>query len=164
MPGVDVDHNCDPVKLELKGVLERLRKYGESSTPTDNIVLAMNQTRAAVFNRIFNSEEGTKDVNGAGLGAYSNSYASYRRSRGRQANVIDLELTGSLRRDIKVVQTDDKVTLAIVSNSERLKSSYLETRFRRDIFSVSAEERDEFNRVLGKLFADDIKTILEGES
>jgi hypothetical protein len=152
------------MKLEITEILKRLKKYGESTTPVDNIVVAMNQTRGMVLNRIFNSERGTKDVNGAGLGKYSNAYAKYRQSKGRQTNVIDLEFTGSLRRDIKVVQSDNKVAIAIVSNTERLKSSYLEKNFRKDIFSVSVDERKEFNRVLSKLFAEDINFILEGES
>lgn len=163
MPGTDWNHYCYVVTTRVKQILQRLVDYGESTAPVDNIVFAMNQTRGAVSNRIFNSEAGTKDVSGAGLGKYSNSYAEYRKSKGRQANVVDLEFTGSLRRNLQVVQLQNKVTLAVVSNTERLKVGYLEKQYRKDIFSVSSNERNEFFQSLNELYKQDIKNILTGE-
>jgi hypothetical protein len=167
MSGINVYHHCHPVKLEINQILKRLRDYSESTAPIDNIVTAMNQTKGAVQNRIFNSEDGSKDSQGKGLGKYSNSYAGVRRESGRQANKVDLEFTGSLRRNLQVVQSDNKVTLAIVSNSERQKAQYIENRYGKkgnsEIFTISKEESEEFYGTLNLLFKQDINFILTGE-
>jgi hypothetical protein len=122
----------------------------------------MNQGKSAMQTRIFNSEQGAKDVAGRGLGAYSDPYKKYRQKRGRQTAHIDLELTGSLRRDIKVVQENSKVAIAVPSTNERAKIGYIEKRFATTIFDLQKEEKQEIMDVIEFNFAQDIKEIING--
>jgi hypothetical protein len=146
--------------FKIEKVLESLKQYAESPAPINNIVAAMNQGGASFKNRVFNSEAGTKDVVGMGLGKYSNSYAAYRESKGRQTKAVDLELTGSLRRDIKVVEAGGVVRLIVQSPFERQKVGKLEKLYKKNIFDLNTKEKTEVNGVLSKLISEDIKEIL----
>ena len=146
----------------LQKILLRLRAWSDSTAPIDNIVQGINQGKSAMQNRIFNSEQGTKDISGRGLGNYSDPYKKYRQKRGRQTAHIDLELTGSLRRDIKVIQESSKVAIAVPSSNERAKIGYLEKQFATTIFEITAEEKKEVMDVIEYNFSQDIKEIING--
>lgn len=146
----------------LQQLLLRLKSWADSPAPIDNIVQGMNQGKSAMQNRIFNSEQGAKDVSGRGLGNYSDPYKKYRQKRGRQTAHIDLELTGSLRRDIKVVQENAKVAIAVPSSTERTKIGYLEKQFATTIFDITPDERQEIVDVIEYNFSQDIKQIING--
>jgi DNA-binding cell septation regulator SpoVG len=147
---------------DLQKILLRLRAWTDSTAPIDNIVQGMNQGKSAMQNRIFNSEQGTKDVSGRGLGTYSDPYKKYRQKRGRQTAHVDLELTGSLRRDIKVIQENAKVAIAVPSSVERAKIGYLEKQFSTTIFDITTDEKQEIMDVIEYNFGQDIKQIING--
>lgn len=147
---------------DLQNILLRLRAWTDSTAPIDNIVQGMNQGKSAMQNRIFNSEQGAKDISGRGLGTYSDPYKKYRQKRGRQTAHVDLELTGSLRRDIKVIQENAKVAIAVPSSLERAKIGYLEKQFSTTIFDITTDERQEIMDVIEYNFGQDIKQIING--
>lgn len=147
---------------DLQKILLRLRAWTDSTAPINNIVQGMNQGKSAMQNRIFNSEQGTKDVSGRGLGTYSDPYKKYRQKRGRQTAHVDLELTGSLRRDIKVIQENAKVAIAVPSSLERAKIGYLEKQFSTTIFDITSDEKQEIMDVIEYNFGQDIKQIING--
>jgi hypothetical protein len=149
--------------MQIQRILEELRAWAESDRPSDHIVVAVNQARGAMLNRIFNSEAGTKDVNGAGLGKYSNAYAKVRERKGRQTAVKDLEFTGTLRRDIKTIKNGNHIAVVIQSVEERKIAGYLEKMHQnRDIFDFSKDEIKEADAVALALFREDINQILNG--
>lgn len=147
---------------DLQKILLRLRAWTDSTAPIDNIVQGINQGKSAMQNRIFNSEQGTKDISGRGLGTYSDPYKKYRQKRGRQTAHVDLELTGSLRRDIKVIQENAKVAIAVPSSLERAKIGYLEKQFSTTIFDITSDEKQEIMDVIEYNFGQDIKQIING--
>ena len=146
--------------LNIEKVLSELKEYATSAIPINHTVLAVNQGAAAFKNRVFNSEAGTKDITGQGLGKYSNSYAKYRKAHGRQIANIDLEFTGSLRRDIKVISKENNVSVAILAQTELNKVIHLEKLFKKNIFDFNSDEIEETNKVLAKLIGEDIAKIL----
>jgi hypothetical protein len=152
------------MKLNIENILNNLKEYALSEKPINAMVLSVNQGAGGFKNRVFNSEAGTKDINGSGLGKYSNSYAKYRKDRGRQVAHVDLELTGSLRRDIKVISTESTVTCAIISPTERDKVNHLEKLYKKNIFDFSKEEQKEVNELLSNLITNDISNILNADS
>lgn len=143
--------------------LQNIIEFAESEKPLDFLLIAVNEAKADFQNRIFNSEEGAKDTKGKGLGKYSNPYASYRQAHGRQAKVVDLEFTGSLRREFKVVKTEDKVFINIISDSELRKAEYLEENYKTKIFSLNEEEQNIYKRKSNDLFIREIKKICKNE-
>lgn len=147
---------------DIQKILINIKSWANSTAPIDNIVQGMNQGKSAMQNRIFNSEQGAKDITGKGLGSYSDPYKKYRQKRGRQIAHIDLEMTGSLRRDIKVIQENAKVAIAVPSSIERNKVGYIENRYKTAIFDISQNERDEIMNTIENNFTNDIKQIING--
>jgi hypothetical protein len=147
---------------DIKDILIDLREWAYSSKPLDNILFGVNQTMGGMKMRIFNSEQGAKDVKGAKLGKYSKGYAAYRQREGRQNRYVDLEFTGALRRNIQTVRAGTQVTIAITNQDERLIASYLEKQYGKSIFSLSKEEQVELDAVIRVLFQKDIEEILNG--
>lgn len=150
--------------------LLNIKEFAESEKPLDFLLIAVNEAKAEFQNRIFNSEEGAKDVKGKKLfsriskeSKYSNPYVKYRRSKGRQTNYIDLEFTGSLRRDIKVLKTEDKVFIDIISGFELSKVAHLENLYNTNIFSLNNDEKEIYKRKSNDLFIREIKKICKNE-
>ncbi len=148
--------------IEMQRILTNLKTWAQSERPIDHVVQAVEQGAGAVKNRIFNSETGTKDVKGTGLGGYSDPYAKVRRKMGRQTAVVDLELTGALRREIKTVRDGTKVGIAIVSKTEREKANYLEQKYKRTIFEINEGEKQEIIDTIKFNFSEDVKDIVNG--
>lgn len=143
----------------LTDILKQIKDFAESEKPVDYIVIATNETKAEFQNRVFNSEEGAKDTKGKGLGKYSNPYAKYRRSKGRQSAVVDLEFTGSLRRDIRVVKNDNVIQMAFTSDKETKKRGYLEEMYKTNIFSLNEEEYEKLTDKASNLILTEIEEI-----
>jgi len=143
--------------------LLNIKEFAESEKPLDFLLIAVNEAKADFQNRIFNSEDGAKDAKGKGLGKYSNSYARYRQAKGRQAKAVDLEFTGSLRREIKVVKTEDKVLINIVSAFELRKAEYVEENYKTKIFTLNDDEHNIYKRKSNDLFLREIKKICRNE-
>jgi hypothetical protein len=120
----------------------------------------MDQAKSDLQTRVFNSEEGAKDIKGQGLGGYSNGYAAYRRSKGRQTKYVDLELTGSLRRNFQITQVGDRVAIVVPSATERAKIDKLEKQYKKNIFDLSKEEKKDIKKRVDYLITEDIKTII----
>ncbi|MCQ4139234.1 hypothetical protein [Chryseobacterium sp. EO14] len=143
----------------LSEKLLKLQEFAESGVPLDLILIAVNETKANFQNRIFNSEEGAKDAKGKGLGKYSNRYAKYRQAKGRQTKVVDLELTGSLRRDFKVLKNENNIAIKVTSESEQKKVKYLEENYKTKIFSLNDEEYNACLNKSARLILDEIINI-----
>lgn len=144
----------------VEKALNELKNWALSERPLDIIVQAVEQGRGQFMNRVFNSETGAKDITGKGLGKYSNPYAEYRKSLGRQTKVVDLNLTGSLFREIKTVQVEGAVTIAVPSAFERDKIADLERRYRKNIFDLNESEKDLIKITIKKNQDLDIKEII----
>jgi len=142
-------------------ILKEVRDFAESEVPLDLLLIAVNESKAEFTNRVFNSESGTKDTKGKGLGKYSNSYANYRRSIGRQTNNVDLELTGSLRRDLKTIRKENSISMQFLATDEVKKIGYLETQYKTPIFDLSEEEKNGVNQKANKLFMNEINNIIK---
>ena len=148
--------------LPFTKILTDLKDFAQSEVPLDLLFISVNEVRADFTNRAFNSETGSKDNKGKGLGKYSNSYAKYRESKGRQKKVVDLEFTGSLRRDLKVIRTNDTtISMQLLSPAERKKAEYLEANYKTTIFELSDEEYSSVFEKSATLFNREIKEIIE---
>lgn len=69
-------------------------------------------------------------------------YAEYRSVVGRQNAKVDLNLTGSLQKDIRLGGSDNKLILAFTTEEQKEIASGNETRFGKTIFSASKPELD----------------------
>jgi hypothetical protein len=147
--------------MDIRQVFESLKDYVESGKALDRIVLSVNQGKSDLQTRVFNSEKGAKDVQGSGLGKYSNTYAKYRQNNGRQTNVVDLEYTGSLRRNFQVTQVGTRAVIVVPDSKERQKIGYLETQYKKNIFSLSKEEKLDINKRATILITEDITEIIK---
>ena len=148
--------------LQFNKILTGLKDFAESEVPLDLLFVAVNETKADFTNRAFNSETGSKDAKGKGLGKYSNGYASYRASKGRQIKNVDLELTGSLRRDLKVIRSNDTtISMFFLSPEEQKKIAYLESNYKTSIFELSETEQNAVFEKSLTLINTEIKEIIE---
>jgi hypothetical protein len=134
--------------LKVEKLLNELIYWAESERPLDIVVQGVEQGRGLMMNRVFNSEKGTKDVKGKGLGSYSNSYAQTRQKKGLQSKVIDFTFTESLFRDVKLVRNGQQISVAVLNVNERKKVGYLEKRYNANIFDFSKGERDNVLKVI----------------
>jgi hypothetical protein len=147
--------------VNFKKILTNLKDFAESDLPLDLMLIAVKDSEADFKIRVFNSEKGTKDIKGKGLGGYSNAYAEVRSDKRRQSKVKDLEFNGSLRRSLETIRSDDKIILYSASKTEQDKAINLEEMHRSKIFSLSEQEKeDTYNRV-EKLITNEIKQILK---
>lgn len=146
--------------LNFSKILKEIKTFAESETPLDFLLIAVNETKAEFTNRAFNSEQGSKDNKGKGLGNYSNSYASFRASKGRQNKKVDLELTGSLRRDLKTIRKENSISMQFLSADEVKKIGYLETKYKTTIFELSEDEKLSVKNKANTLFVGKINEIL----
>lgn len=147
----------------IKKILNDLEQWAMSEKPLNNILFGVNQAAGAMKIRIFNSEAGAKDSDNTKVAKkYSAGYASYRKRNGRQTRVVDLEFSGSLRREIKVVRNGTKISIAVPSQEERKKIGYLEKQYKKEIFDLSESEVKEMEAVIKFNFQKDIEEILNG--
>jgi len=151
--------------MEVTQWLERVRDYAKSERPLDNILLAVNDTRSKMQNRIFNSEQGTKDSQDKPITkAYSNPYKKVRKAKGLQTNKVDLEFTGGLRREVKTVRDGNRVYIAIPSQKETQKSVYLEQQYDTKIFEPTKEELKHATTVAMKLIKEDLYELSNSDT
>lgn len=141
-------------------ILEGVRDFADSEKPLDLLLIAVNETKADFTNRVFNSEQGTKDVKGKGLGNYSNSYAEYRKSLGRQTKFVDLELTGSLRRNLQLIRSNTSISMQFRDPLEVEKVLKLEKQYKKTIFELSTDEKNSVNTKANSLFIKEITQII----
>lgn len=142
-------------------VINGLKDYIQSSEPLDTILIAVNESKAEITNRIFNSEKGTKDVKGTDLKAYSKEYAKYRQSLGRQIKNVDLELTGSLRRNLKTVRRDKNFTIQFDSQTEISKIKDIEKKYNKVIFDSTEEETNNLVKKVNEYLLKDLARVIE---
>jgi hypothetical protein len=148
--------------LQFNKILTGLKEFAESEVPLDLLFVAVNEIKAEFTNRAFNSETGSKDAKGKGLGKYSNGYASYRISKGKQAKVVDLEFSSSLRKDIKVIRSNDTtISMLYLSPDEQKKIGYLESNYKTSIFELSNDEQNSVFEKSLTLINREIKQIIE---
>lgn len=147
--------------VNFSKILKEVRDFAESEVPLDLLLIAVNETKAEFTNRVFNSESGTKDTKGKGLGKYSNGYASYRQSIGRQTKHVDLELTGSLRRDLKTIRKENSISMQYLATDEVKKIGYLENQYKTRIFELSKDEKQSVNKKANTLFSKQITQIIK---
>ena len=173
--------------FEFEKILKGLKEFAESEVPLDLLFISANEVKADFQNRVFNSEDGSKDRTGKGLGKYSKkklplffykksdlydkidelkyedglSYSTFRELSGRQNKVKDLELTSSLRRSIRTARTDEEVNILISSSVEIEKAKNIESQSGKDIFSFSDSEIESFQYKSDKLFNNEIKEIIK---
>ncbi len=67
-------------------------------------------------------------------------YEGFRKLAGRQTEYVDLELTGSLRNNIRVGKDGDKVVIGLTSAKESEKRKKLEKLYKKDIFKPSKQD------------------------
>lgn len=119
--------------------------------------------------RLFNSESGSKDAGGKGLGSYSNPYGKRRERLGFQSKVKDLERTGDLRRSIKEDIVNGKVIVYIDKSTStngitnRKKAGYITTYQKRKgntaIFRFTESAQDKVFELGREIITEDIKQI-----
>lgn len=134
--------------LKVRKLLEELVDWAEGERPLDIVVQGVEQGRGLMMKRVFNSEQGAKDVTGKGLGKYSNAYATQRKERGLQAKVIDLTYTESLFRDVKTIRNGPQISIAVQSQENRQKVGFIEKRYKKNIFDLSKSERENVLRTI----------------
>lgn len=148
--------------INFNKILTGLKDFAESEVPLDLLFIAVNETKAEFTNRAFNSESGSKDVKGKLLGKYTDRYAKLRESKGRKTKVVDLEFTGSLRRDLKVIRSNDTtISMLYLSPEEQKKIGYLENNYKTSIFELSESEQLSVFEKSTTLINKEIKDIIE---
>jgi len=171
--------------------LNELKSYANSEKPLDKMIIAINEGQAEIKLRVFNSETGTKDVDGATLGTYSDnklplfffedkarrkvnldkkkykhgiSYKDWRSLNGLQSKVVDLEFSGDLRRSISTVKINTTTIAVEIRDNENIKkANYLENMFSSSIFEASEKEKNEIMENIRLYISNDIKSILRNE-
>ncbi len=147
--------------MSTLSILKQLKEFANSEVPLDLLLISVNETKAEMQNRIFNSEKGAKDVKQKSLTPYSKAYAKYRKDLGRQVKYKDLELTGALRRELETIKTDGSIKILIRSEKEVKKATYLEQQEKKTIFALSEEEEQAVFEKASILFSREIKQILD---
>jgi len=71
---------------------------------------------------------------------FPGGYAEYRNTVGRQSDHVDLFLTGSLRNDIQLGNTENGITLGFTTDEQKEKAEGNQDRFGKTIFAVSQAE------------------------
>ena len=103
--------------------------------------------------RIFNKH---LDSEGEVIGpTYSSRYAAFRRSRGLQAEVVDLQFTGQMRDGFKIVDRDTGCSIIIEAGDPARRSRDLEetTYPGQLIFCYNDEELQQIQEFADKVFA-----------
>lgn len=137
--------------------LEKVKEYANSEKPLDNILLAVNDTRSKMQNRIFNSESGTKDSKDKKITkAYSNPYKEVRKSKGLQVKNVDLEFTGETRRELKTIRDGRRTIIGIPSALVAQRTIYLEKMYDSIIFEPTKEELNHARDTAIKLIKEDL--------
>lgn len=127
--------------MKITNWLEKVRDYAKSEKPLDNILLAVNDTRSKMQNRIFNSEAGTKDSKDKKISKpYSNPYKEVRKGKGLQVKNVDLEFTGETRRELKTIRDGSRTIIGIPSALVAQRTIYLEKMYDTVIFDATKEE------------------------
>jgi hypothetical protein len=146
--------------MRLRSLLNDLKDWAGSEMPVDIVVQSVEQTRFQLSKRVFNSSQGTKDVKGQALGTYSNSYAKVRMAAGRQTKVVDLVFEGDLQNSIETVRNGQRIVLAVKSQKEREKIKNLELQYKKNIFDLSKDEKDDMVKRIKTNLEEDFKSIL----
>ena len=149
---------------KMEAILRELTEYFNEERYTDLVLVALNEARGTMQNRIFNSSEGAKDIEGRPMenndksgGAYSLTWGKTRTSKGRQIKHKDFSFTGSLIHSIKVEREGDKYKITM---SDSAKANLIEKQNKKEIFSLSDEEVELFNDTFKTLLLEDLQKIL----
>ncbi len=86
------------------------------------------------------------------------NYAAFRKHVGRQTAYVDLQLSGSLKGNILLGESDGKVIIGLTSAEEAKKRALLEAMYKKDIFKPSKKEIEEG----GAQLVEEIKAIIRG--
>ncbi|MFA9213890.1 MAG: hypothetical protein ACEQSR_08595 [Candidatus Methylacidiphilales bacterium] len=153
---------------KIEAYLKDLISYAESAEPLNNMQFAMNQLKSKLELRLFNSNVGAKDVNGKNAGGYSKGYKAKRAANKRQTIRKDFNLTDTLAKSFKLAVEEREgkyfLIIYIVGNRNRNVAEYLTAQTKKKkgtgvLFGASAKELDERNKVILKLFENDLKEI-----
>lgn len=75
------------------------------------------------------------------IGTYSKTWATFRKSRGRQTDHVDLTLEGTLMRNFSIIPDgNNALGIGFTSDTEAKKASDNEKRFNAKIFDLSSDE------------------------
>lgn len=149
---------------KMQAILKDITDYINNEGYSDIVLIALNEAKGTMQNRIFDSSDGSKDVTGKPMAnnaktgqAYSVSWGQVRKSYGRQTKVKDFSFTGSLVKSIQIVQEGGKYKITM---SDSAKANLIEKNEGKDIFSLSDEEQEVFKDVFRELFMQDLKKIV----
>lgn len=161
--------------MSLKTYLQDLIEYAQSGEVINHVQFSMNQLKSAIELRVFNSEGGTKDINGVSAGGYSEQYKKKRAANKRQTNRKDFNITDTLANSLRlgVRKTDKGFQYFIYIDPARRDgerntkiADYLTSQTRKKagtgtIFAASEKELEERDRVLTSLIQSDLQQIAE---
>lgn len=106
-------------------------------------LVAAIRAMAVYKRRIFN--DGLTS-SGVAIGRYSQEWSEVRRARGRQVSYVDLQFTGELFESIQVGTRDNRVVIETKNRLNFEKVENIEQKFKKDIFSFGANERDAYTK------------------
>lgn len=142
-------------KLQLMAIngIQELRRFIRNTSKAVDIAAeaarnsAISKANGIIKTRIFTKGEG--DAEGNLLKPYSEQYAKFRESKGRQIQRKDLEFTGTLRNSIKPINKQKETNLEITPVQYNSKvntqdvAKYQEEAQGEKIFSLKTEELKE---------------------
>jgi hypothetical protein len=105
----------------------------------DVLIPVAQAVRGELLQRVFVDGD---TIDGALIGRYSASYAKLRQSKGRQTSKIDLNFTGALFVSIQVVQTGQRIAIAMTDPAQAQKFADLKRRYP-DVFGPGKREVNE---------------------
>jgi hypothetical protein len=150
--------------MSLKKYFNDLLDYFQGADFQQDLEFSVTQGKDKMVQRIFNSQEGGKDIKGKTLGSYSDPYAAFRERTGRQGKKKDFDYNSSLRGSIRVGSEDNTGSVFIENAFSQELAGYLtvyqkEKKSNLDIFAFSEEENEYTKQFLDELVVESITKI-----
>ena len=148
--------------MKILQVLTKIKEWANSDRPIDILFIAVNEVSADFQIRVFNDQIGYRDIYGnAPKPTYSDPYKKVRANYNppKQTNVVDFQLSESLRRSIKTVREQTGVKLVLSTAQEAKISAFIEQYRGTKIFELSEEENKRVSEIAIELMLKDIKAI-----
>lgn len=91
---------------------------------------------------------------------FNGGYADFRKKVGRQNSTVDLNLSGELARNVIVAKKSDSIVIGISTYENAKKANSLEEKYKKNIFSLTNEEKSLFLRIVNREIEELLNKIL----
>lgn len=150
--------------MSLKNYFNSILDYFQGDEFQQDLEFSVTQGKDIMVQRVFNSQQGGKDIKDKSLGSYSDPYAKYRERKGRQGKKKDFEFNGSLRGSIRVGSENNIGSVFIENGFSQELAGWLSdyqkvNKSNVDIFQFSESENDYTQDFLDSLVVEALTKI-----